>query len=138
MDNLTAEQRHYNMSMIRSKDTKPEVLIRSYLFRRGLRFRKNDNRLPGHPDVVLPKFRTVVFVNGCFWHGHKNCRYASVPKSNVSFWTSKIESNISRDERVAEELRNSGWKVITIWECMLKSGKAEETLDSLYAEITGE
>lgn len=138
MDNLTAEQRHYNMSMIRLKDTKPEVLVRSYLFRRGLRFRKNDNRLPGHPDVVLPKFKTVVFVNGCFWHGHKNCRYASVPKSNVSFWTSKIESNISRDGRVSEELRNSGWKVITLWECMLKSGKAEEMLDNLYAEITGE
>lgn len=137
MDNLTASQRHYNMSRIRAEDTKPEILVRSYLFRRGLRFRKNDRRLPGHPDVVLPKYRTVVFVNGCFCHGHMNCRYASVPKSNTAFWTEKIGANRARDGRVSEELEKSGWKVITVWECMLKNGASEQTLDNLYAEITG-
>lgn len=137
MDNLTAEQRHYNMSRIRAKDTKPEVLVRSYLFRRGLRFRKNDKRLLGHPDVVLPKYRTVVFINGCFWHGHENCRYAVVPKTNTEYWTGKIETNRTRDERERDELQKSGWKVIVIWECMLKRSNLGETLEALYCNICG-
>lgn len=137
MDNLTAEQRHYNMSRIKAENTKPEVLVRSLLFRKGLRFRKNDRRLPGHPDIVLPKYRTVVFVNGCFWHGHENCRYASVPKTNVKFWETKIKTNVERDERVAEDLRKAGWNVITVWECMLKQDKIKQTLDDLYDAITG-
>ncbi len=137
MDNLTAEQRHYNMSRIRAKNTKPEVLVRSYLFRRGLRFRKNDKRLPGHPDVVLPKYRTVVFINGCFWHGHENCRYAIMPKTNTEYWTGKIDANRTRDELERDELQKSGWKVIVIWECMLKRSNLEKTLEALYCSICG-
>ena len=135
MDVLTPEQRHYNMSRIRAKDTKPEVLVRSFLFRRGLRFRKNDRRLPGHPDVVLPKYRTVIFVNGCFWHGHEDCRYAVMPKSNTEFWAGKIRANTERDRREVEELEKEGWKVIVIWECMLKKGLAEQTLKDTYCSI---
>ncbi len=124
------------MSRIKAEDTKPEVLVRSWLFRKGLRFRKNDRRLPGHPDIVLPKYRTVVFVNGCFWHGHENCRYASVPKTNVGFWTAKIKTNRDRDEKVAEELRKAGWNVMTVWECTLKQDKMQ-TLDAIYNAVTG-
>ena len=135
MDNLTAEQRHYNMSRIKAKDTKPEVLVRSYLFRRGLRFRKNDKLLPGHPDVVLPKYKTVIFINGCFWHGHENCRYAVIPKTNTEFWTEKINANRIRDELEKQKLQDAGWKVIIIWECMLKRTSQENTLESLYGSI---
>lgn len=135
MDNLTAEQRHYNMSRIKAKDTKPEVLVRSYLFRRGLRFRKNDKLLPGHPDVVLPKYKTVIFINGCFWHGHENCRYAVIPKTNTEFWTEKINANRIRDELEKQKLQDAGWKVIIIWECMLKRTSQENTLESLYDSI---
>ena len=136
MDNLTAEQRHINMSRIRAKDTKPEVLVRSFLFRRGLRFRKNDKRLPGHPDVVLPKYRTVIFVNGCFWHGHENCRYSVMPKSNMEYWNGKIEANKTRDKREIEELQKTGWTVLVIWECSLKNDAREQTLKKLYSDIT--
>lgn len=135
MDVLTAEQRHYNMSRIRSGDTGPEKMVRSYLFRKGLRFRKNDRRLPGRPDIVLPKYRTVIFVNGCFWHGHQGCRYATVPQTNTRFWVSKIENNRKRDNRVAEELRNMGWNVITVWECHLRKGVSENTLGELFDRI---
>ena len=135
MDRMTAEQRHYNMSRIRAKDTKPEIIVRSYLFRKGLRFRKNDRRLPGHPDVVLPKYRTVIFVNGCFWHGHEGCRYATVPQTNVDFWVRKIEVNRERDDRVSRELRSSGWNVITVWECQLKKGESDHTLGELFDAV---
>lgn len=135
MDVLTAEQRHYNMSRIRGRDTGPEKTVRSYLFRKGLRFRKNDRRLPGHPDIVLPKYRTVIFVNGCFWHGHEGCRYAAFPKTNTGFWTRKIETNRERDERVAEELRKEGWNVVTVWECQLGKGVLENTLSGLFDMI---
>ncbi len=135
MDVLTAEQRHYNMSRIRGWDTGPEKTVRSYLFRKGLRFRKNDRRLPGHPDIVLTKYRTVIFVNGCFWHGHEGCRYATVPKTNVEFWARKIETNKKRDELVTEELRKEGWNVITVWECQLGKGGLENTLSGLFDRI---
>lgn len=138
MDVLTAEQRHYNMSRIRARDTGPEVMVRKYLFKKGMRFRKNDGRLPGHPDIVLPKYRTVIFVNGCFWHGHEGCRYATVPKTNVDFWIRKIETNRKRDERTVEKLHSLGWNVITIWECQLGKGDAEHTLQDLFEQLIAE
>ena len=129
--------RSYTMSHIRGKDTTIEVLVRKYLFARGLRFRKNDKRYPGHPDVVLPKWRTIVFINGCFWHGHLSCPLFTLPKSNVSFWQNKIERNINRDRENTILLEQSGWRVITVWECEIRNGKDSRTrLDDLYLEIT--
>ena len=125
------------MSHIRGKDTSIEVLTRSYLFRRGLRFRKNDRRYPGHPDVVLPKWHVVVFVNGCFWHMHEGCSKHSMPKSNVDFWTAKLTRNRDRDRRQRAELEAMGWRVITVWECELDKAHREERLARLYDEITG-
>ena len=130
----TPEVRSYNMSRIKAKDTKPEELVRKYLFAAGLRYRKNDKRLPGKPDIVFPRYRTVVFVNGCFWHGHEGCKYFKWPGSNKEFWEQKIRSNQERDERKKQELQNQGWYVITIWECTLKSD-AESTLSTLLDEI---
>lgn len=124
------------MSRIRSKDTKPEEIVRKYLFSKGLRFRKNDRRYPGHPDVVLPKYKTVVFVNGCFWHRHEGCRYARTPATNREFWNQKFERNVERDAREQKELQEMGWKVIVVWECELKKAAREETLERLYNEIT--
>lgn len=108
------------MSCIKGKGTKPEEIVRKYLFSQGFRYRKNDKRLPGTPDIVLPKYKTVIFVNGCFWHGHKGCKYFVWPKNNAEFWKNKIESNISRDRKKAETLKDQGWKVIVVWECDLK------------------
>jgi len=135
MDCHTSEQRHYNMSQIHGKDTKPEVLVRKYLFSKGLRYRKNDKRLPGHPDIVLPKYKTVVFVNGCFWHGHEGCKGYTIPKSNVEFWKNKIESNAKRDRKNWESLQKSGWKTIIVWECELKKDIVQYTLEKLYLNI---
>ncbi|MBW3087929.1 DNA mismatch endonuclease Vsr [Bifidobacterium sp. 82T24] len=129
--------RSYTMSHIRGKDTSIEVLTRSYLFRRGLRFRKNDRRYPGHPDIVLPKWHVVVFVNGCFWHMHEGCSKHSMPKSNVEFWTAKLTRNRDRDRRQCAELEAMGWHVITVWECELDKAHREERLARLYDEITG-
>ena len=108
------------MSCIKGKGTKPEEIVRKYLFSQGFRYRKNDKRLPGTPDIVLPKYKTVIFVNGCFWHGHKCCKYFVWPKNNAEFWKKKIEDNISRDRKKAETLKDQGWKVIVVWECDLK------------------
>lgn len=135
MDRISAEQRHLTMSRIRGKDTKPEIIVRQYLFSEGFRFRKNDKRYPGHPDVVLPKYRTMVFVNGCFWHGHENCKYYVVPKSNTEFWTAKIKRNRERDKADFEALTLKGWNVITIWECQLDRPVREGTLSQLVAEL---
>lgn len=125
------------MSHIRGKDTTIEVLVRSYLFRHGLRFRKNDRRYPGHPDVVLPKYRTIVFVNGCFWHMHEDCAKHAMPKSNVEFWSAKLLRNHDRDVRQHAELRAAGWKVIVVWECELTKAAREARLERLIDEITG-
>ena len=122
------ETRSYNMSRIKGKDTKPEVLVRKYLFSKGLRFRKNDKRYPGHPDIVLPKYKTIIFVHGCFWHFHENCRYAVMPSSNVDFWKKKLNGNRLRDERNKKALTEMGWNVIVIWECQLKICKRDQTL----------
>ena len=135
MDKLTREQRHYNMSRIHGKDTKPEIAVRKYLFCRGLRYRKNDKRLPGHPDIVLPKYKTVVFVNGCFWHGHEGCRFFVWPKQNADFWKNKITTNIERDSKNYQKLISEGWKVIVVWECELSTTRIEQSLLNLYIDI---
>ena len=119
------------MSRIRNKNTKPEELVRKYLFSQGFRYRKNDPRLPGKPDIVLPKYRTVIFVNGCFWHGHEGCRYFIWPKNNADFWNEKITANILRDKKNHQLLSVQGWKVNDVWECELKKQNASDTLRSL-------
>lgn len=124
------------MSRIKNKNTQPEEIVRKYLFSRGLRYRKNDKKLPGHPDIVLPKYKTVVFVNGCFWHVHEGCQYFKWPKSNVEFWKNKLLSNKKRDILNVQKLREVGWNVIVVWECELKKQSRTERLDKLYLEIT--
>lgn len=130
-DKLTKEQRHRNMAAIHGKDTKPELLVRKFLFSRGFRYRLNHPRLPGHPDIVLRKYRTVIFVNGCFWHGHENCRYFRLPKTNVDFWKNKIERNRERDKEEQHRLAEMGWHCVTVWECQLKPKVRARTLESL-------
>ncbi len=120
-DSLTAEHRSWNMSQIKGKDTKIEVIVRRYLFAQGFRFRKNDKRFPGKPDVVLPKYKTVIFVNGCFWHQHKGCKNATIPKTRTEFWTQKLSKNVSNDIKHISELKEMGWDVITLWECELEN-----------------
>ena len=131
MDKLTKEQRKRCMAAIRGKNTRPEIVVRKFLFSRGFRYRLNHPRLPGHPDIVLRKYHTVIFVNGCFWHGHEGCRYFVLPKSNVTFWQSKIERNKVRDKKVQHKLAAMGWHCITVWECQLKKRLREQTLESL-------
>lgn len=131
MDKMTKEQRHRTMASIRSKDTKPELIVRKFLWNRGFRYRLNNPRLPGHPDIVLKKYRTCVFVNGCFWHGHENCTYYSIPKTNTTFWRNKIERNKQRDIREQKSLAQMGWHCIIIWECELKTQNRSKTLESL-------
>lgn len=131
MDTLSAEQRHNNMAAIKGKGTKPEMIVRKFLWSRGFRYRVNNARLPGHPDLVLRKYRTCIFVNGCFWHGHKNCRYYIIPKTNTDFWIRKITRNIERDSQEQLQLARMGWHCITVWECELKREKRDETLESL-------
>ena len=120
MDVLTPEQRKKNMQHIRGKDTSIEVAVRKELFRRGFRYRKNDSRYPGKPDIVLPKYHTVIFVNGCYWHRHENCKYATTPKTNVEFWEKKFSDNVKKDAESISALEADGWRVITLWECELK------------------
>lgn len=129
--------RSYNMSRIKGKDTKPEELVRKYLFSKGFRYRKNEKKLPGKPDIVLPKYRAVIFVNGCFWHKHDGCKYFVWPKSNVDFWHNKLLSNSERDKRNYDLLEKSGWKVLIVWECELRKDLIEQTLDDLVRKITG-
>ena len=129
------ETRSYNMSRIRGKNTKPEEFVRKYLFAQGLRYRKNDARLPGKPDIVLPKYKTVIFVNGCFWHAHEGCRYFVWPKNNAEFWKKKIGGNIERDSKNQRLLTELGWKVIVVWECELKHSTFAKTLNALVHTI---
>ncbi|MDD6488500.1 MAG: DNA mismatch endonuclease Vsr [Clostridia bacterium] len=138
MDVHDKKTRSYNMSCIKSKNTKPEEIVRKYLFSQGFRYRKNDKRLPGTPDIVLPEYRTVIFVNGCFWHGHEECRYFVIPSTNTEFWVNKITSNKQRDIRKINDLRQLGWKVIVIWECQLKKEKSETTLNNPKNDIKAE
>ena len=147
MDGLTPQQRHNNMAAIRSKDTKPEMIVRRGLWKRGFRYRLNHKRLPGHPDLVLRKYRTCIFVNGCFWHGHnvqletaqidngqliiENSECCKIPKTNREFWVAKIRRNKERDKEEQKKLAEMGWHCITVWECELKPSKREETLESI-------
>lgn len=149
MDRLTPQQRHANMAAIRSKDTKPELIVRKGLWSRGFRFRLNDKRLPGHPDLVLRKYRTCIFVNGCFWHGHnvaeprmsdgrclmedviESSECCKIPKTNREFWVAKIRRNKERDKEEQKKLAEMGWHCITVWECELKPQKQAATLDSI-------
>ena len=133
-DNHTKEIRSMNMSHIRSKDTKPEELVRKYLFSEGFRFRKNVRKLPGCPDIVLPKYRTVIFVHGCFWHKH-NCPRFVWPSSNEEYWIPKINNNVERDSTNKNKLESLGWKVLVVWECELKKKSFEETMLRLISEI---
>lgn len=129
--------RSRNMAAIKGKDTKPEMIVRKYLFSRGLRFRVQVRKLPGTPDIVLPKYNTAIFVNGCFWHGHEGCKYFRLPKSNVEFWKEKIERNIERDKESMQALFDLGWKVVRVWECELRNkANREETLNKIYTSIT--
>lgn len=135
-DKLTPTQRHRCMSRIRGKDTKPEVLVRRGLHARGFRFRLQDRKLPGKPDITLPRWGVAIMVNGCFWHGHKGCRYATKPQTNQEFWEAKIARNRHRDEVTEAHLEALGWTVITVWECELKGKEAAEArLEALADEI---
>ena len=141
MDKLSAQQRHANMAAIRSKDTKPEMIVRRGLWKRGFRYRLNYKRLPGHPDLVLRKYRTCIFVNGCFWHGHNvtlnikdetlNSECCKIPNTNREFWVAKIRRNKERDKEEQKKLAAMGWHCITVWECELTPKKREETLESI-------
>ena len=128
-DVLTPQQRHRCMSRIRAKDTKPELIVRRWLWRKGYRFRKNVKRLPGTPDIVLRKYSIVIFIHGCFWHGHEE--HLHIPKSNPEFWRNKIERNKQRDERQKERLHQMGWNVLTVWECQLKPSVRSRTLATI-------
>ena len=132
MDRITPEQRSFIMSKIRSKNTKPEIIVRKYLYHSGFRYRLNVKKLPGKPDIVMRKHSTVIFVNGCFWHQHKNCNKANFPKSNVKYWKSKFSGNVKRDKSNHKKLKELSFKVLIIWECQVKYPKK---LDSLIKKI---
>ena len=134
-DPLSPAQRHNCMSHIRSVNTKPEVKLRKALFGLGYRYRVNRKGLPGTPDIVLPKYRTIIFVNGCFWHGHKDCRYATRPKTNAEFWRTKIENNRERDLKDYTFLESLGWRVIVVWECELKKDLLDATIASVREQL---
>ena len=129
------ETRSFNMSQIKGKNTKPEEQVRKYLFSRGYRYRKNVSNLPGKPDIVLPKYKTCIFVNGCFWHKHEGCKYFVWPKNNAEFWKKKITGNVERDLRQQNELRSLGWNVVVLWECELKKERFNETMASVEDKI---
>ncbi len=137
MDNLSKAVRHYNMSRIRSKNSKPEEVVRKYLFAKGFRYRKNVKKLPGCPDIVLKKYKTVIFVNGCFWHKH-DCGRFVWPASNEEYWRKKIACNLERDNRAHQRLQALGWEVLIVWECELKADTKEATLERLCLQIKGQ
>ena len=136
-DTITKERRSYVMSRIRSRDTKPEMVVRRYLFSRGLRFRVNARNLPGHPDVVLAKYRAIVEIRGCFWHRHEGCATATTPKSHVRFWREKFRRNVARDRLHEEQWAAAGWRLFVVWECELKPKVRDATLAALYDGIVG-
>jgi DNA mismatch endonuclease, patch repair protein len=129
--------RSFNMSRIKGKDTKPEMLVRKFLFSMGLRYRLHDRKLPGKPDLVFPKHGVVVFIHGCYWHGHDGCKYFVVPKTRTEWWIDKINKNKLNDINSISQLRESGWKVIIVWECQLKSNQRDKKLRSLFDKING-
>ena len=123
-----SEQRSRNMSAIKSKNTKPEIKVRKVLHSMGYRFRLHRKDLPGSPDIVLPKYKTVIFVHGCFWHRHENCKYASIPKTRKEFWESKFKANVKRDKEIQEKIKNIGWQSVVVWECEIKNEKIKDKL----------
>lgn len=129
------EVRSYNMSRIKGKDTKPEMLVRKYLFSRGFRYRIHDKKLPGKPDIILPKYKTIIFVHGCFWHSHEGCRYFVVPKTRTEWWINKLNLNKKKDNQNIESLESEGWNILTVWECELKSKTKKETLSRIEQEL---
>jgi DNA mismatch endonuclease (patch repair protein) len=129
------ETRSYNMSRIKGKDTKPELLVRKFLFANGFRYKLHDKNLPGKPDIVLPKYKTVIFVQGCFWHGHDNCKYASVPKTRTEWWLNKINGNKQKDIINIRKLSLAGWKVICIFECSLKKNNKDKSLTNIINRL---
>jgi len=130
------EIRSYNMSQIKGRNTKPEMLVRKFLHAQGFRYKLHDKTLPGKPDIVLPKYKTVIFIHGCFWHGHKDCKYYIVPKTRTEWWLQKINGNIANDEKAVKALKKDGWKIITIWECDLKPAKVEKTLKAISKKMS--
>ncbi len=132
VDTVSIEKRREIMQRIRSTNSKPELLVRSFLHKKGFRFRLHAKGLPGRPDIVLPRYRTVIFVHGCFWHRHEGCRYSSTPKSNVEFWQEKFDRNVERDRRDREQLQQAGYTVIVVWECELKT---PDVLDRLFETL---
>lgn len=132
---MTPEQRFICMSHNRAKNTGPEMLLRHALWHHGFRYRINTKTLPGSPDIVLPKYRTSIFVHGCFWHGHDGCKYYTVPKTNTDFWVAKVARNKERDQEVWRKLEAKGWYVIIVWECQLKKGRIDETVERVASEI---
>jgi DNA mismatch endonuclease, patch repair protein len=137
-DIFEPKARSYIMSRIRKKDTKPELTVRKYLFRHGFRFRIHDDKIVGNPDIVLKKYKTLIFINGCFWHAHKGCKLNKPPKSNLKYWLPKINKNVERDENNLTVLKDQGWTVITIWECELKGRSENIALDNLVKTLSGE
>ena len=129
------EVRSYNMSQIKCKDTKPEMLVRRFLFANGFRYRLYDKKLPGRPDIVLPKLKIVIFIHGCYWHGHENCKYFVLPKTQTDWWLRKINRNKELDQKNSARLTNEGWKIITIFECDLKPAKRNTTLLQLIENL---
>ncbi|HBO27782.1 very short patch repair endonuclease [Culturomica sp.] len=130
-DIYSKEKRSYLMSLIRSQNTKPEIMVRKYLFSKGLRFRVNVKKLPGTPDIVLPKYRTVIFIHGCFWHGHGNCKIAHLPKTRTEWWEKKINRNIERDNSNRRKLKGMGWHTMVVWECQLVPKQRQTTMQGI-------
>lgn len=136
MDTLTAKQRSENMSKIHCKDTKPEVFLRRALFKAGFRFRKNDRRYLGTPDILLPHYKAVIFINGCFWHGHKNCKLFRLPKTNTEYWKNKIKRNMERDKEIAKTYLEAGYRVAVVWECSITGSNRKKRLAGKTEEIS--
>jgi DNA mismatch endonuclease (patch repair protein) len=130
------ETRSYNMSRIKGKNTKPEMLVRKFLFSKGFRYRLHDKKLPGKPDIILPKYKTVIFVHGCFWHGHEGCKYFVVPKTRTEWWLNKINGNVANDRKKQLALEEAGWRVLNIWECELKTQNLTESLSKLLRDLS--
>lgn len=137
-DNRSKEQRSYNMKQIRSKNTGPELLVRKFLFSHGYRYRLNVKKIVGKPDIVLKKYNTIIFINGCFWHGHKNCKNAKTPQNNGAFWINKIQTNSKRDKKNISTLKKDGWKICVIWECQLTKKNIDKTLSKLSSNLSHE
>ena len=135
MDVHDPDTRSYNMSQIKGKDTKPELMVRKFLFSKGYRYRLHDKKLPGKPDIILPKYRTIIMVHGCFWHGHEGCKYFKIPDTNTEWWSEKIKKNKTNDEKNETALIALGWKIITVFECELKNNSKETTLSNILTQL---